>query len=312
MDPLAPMLRTAPLVVLDGALATELERRGCDLNDPLWSAKVLLEQPERIGAVHTDYFEAGADCAITASYQASVEGFRRRGLTTEQALGLIRRSVTLARDARDRFWEQPAHRVGRSKPLVAASVGPYGAFLADGSEYRGDYPLTEDQLVDFHRPRLRALVEAGADLLACETIPCLREAAALVRLLAECPQVHAWISFSARDGEHLCSGERLDEGARWLDGQAQVAAVGINCTAPRHVAALIGILRRNCGQPVVVYPNSGEAYDAATKTWSGAARPGEFGRWAGEWFQAGARIIGGCCRTTPEDIRAVARLRASV
>lgn len=312
MDPLARMLQETPLMVLDGALATELERRGCDLDDPLWSAKVLLENPELIAAVHTDYFEAGADCAITASYQASVEGFRRRGLTTEQALGLIRRSVSLARDARDRFWEDPGHRVGRPKPLVAASVGPYGAFLADGSEYRGDYPLTEDQLAAFHRPRLRALVEAGADLLACETIPCLREAAALVRLLGEFPHVHAWISFSARDGEHLCSGEPLDEGARWLDGQAQVAAVGINCTAPRHVAALIGVLRRNCGKPVVVYPNSGEAYDAGTRTWSGAARPGDFGLRAKEWFQAGAQLIGGCCRTTPEDIRAVARLRASL
>jgi homocysteine S-methyltransferase len=309
MDPLARLLRESPLAVLDGALATELERRGCDLNDPLWSAKVLLEQPERIAAVHADYFEAGADVAITASYQASVEGFRRRGLTTGQALGLIRRSVTLAREARDRFWERPEHRVGRSRPLVAASVGPYGAYLADGSEYRGDYPLTEDQLAAFHRPRLEALVEAGADLLACETIPCLREAAALVRLLAEYPHIHAWISFSARDGEHLCSGEPLEEAARWLDGRAQVAAVGINCTAPRHMASLIGILRRNCRQPVVVYPNSGEAYDAGTKTWNGAGPAGDFGRWARTWQEAGAQLIGGCCRTTPEDIRAVARLR---
>lgn len=311
MNPLTQLLRETPLVVLDGALATELERRGCDLNDPLWSARALLECPERIAAVHADYFEAGADCAITASYQASVEGFRRRGLDEDQALELIRRSVALAREARDRFWEQPRNRRGRLRPLVAGSVGPYGAFLADGSEYRGDYTLTEDQLVAFHRPRLGALVEAGADLLACETIPCLREAAALVRLLAEYPHVHAWISFSARDGEHLCSGEPMDQAARWLDGQPQVAAAGINCTAPRHVASLIGILRRHCGRPVLVYPNSGEAYDAATKTWSGAA-PGEaFGRLAREWREAGAQLIGGCCRTTPADIREVARLRAS-
>jgi homocysteine S-methyltransferase len=311
MNPIAQVLREFPLVVLDGAFATELERRGCDLNDPLWSARALLENPELIDAVHTAYFEAGADCATTASYQASVEGFRRRGLTAVQALELIRRSVGIAREARDRFWATPGHRAGRPKPLVAASVGPYGAFLADGSEYRGDYALTEDQLLAFHRPRLRALVEAGADLLACETIPCLREADALLRLLREFPDTCAWFSFSARDGEHLCSGEPMAEAARRLDGQRQVVAVGVNCTAPQHVASLIGEVRRNCAHPVVVYPNSGEAYDAASKTWSGAAAPGDFGRRARQWLDAGARVIGGCCRTTPEDIRSVAGLRTS-
>ena len=310
MNPLTRMLEDYPLLVLDGAFATELERRGCDLNDPLWSAKVLLERPEIIGQVHTDYFAAGADCAITASYQASVEGFRRRGLTEAQALELIGRSVTIAREARDRFWEDPGHHKGRPRPLVAGSVGPYGAFLADGSEYRGDYALTEDQLVAFHRPRMRALVDAGADLLACETIPCLREAAALVRLLKEFPDTRAWISFSARDGEHLCSGENLGDGARWLEDQPQVLALGVNCTAPQHVAALIGAARAHSGKPVLVYPNSGEAYDAVSKTWSGGASTGGYGTWAQLWQRAGARLIGGCCRTTPEDIRTVARLRA--
>jgi len=311
MNPLTRILQEFPLMVLDGAFATELERRGCDLNDPLWSAKALLERPDLIGEVHLAYFEAGADCAITASYQASVEGFRRRGLSEARALDLIGRSVGIAQEARDRFWADPGHRAGRPRPLVAGSVGPYGAFLADGSEYRGDYGLTEDQLVAFHRPRLRALVAAGADLLACETIPCQREAAALVRLLAECPEVCAWISFSARDGEHLCSGERLDEAVRALEGHGQVVAVGVNCTAPQHVASLIGQARRNSSRPVLVYPNSGEAYDAVSKTWSGSG-PGPYGRWAGEWRAAGAQLIGGCCRTTPEDIRTVARLRAAL
>ena len=312
MNPLTRMLQEFPLIVLDGAFATELERRGCDLNDPLWSAKVLLEQPDIIGQVHADYFEAGADCAITASYQASVEGFQRRGLTGAEALDLIRRSVTLAREARDRFWEGAGHPKDRPRPLVAASVGPYGAFLADGSEYRGDYSLTEDQLVAFHRPRLRALVEAGADLLACETIPCLREAAALVRLLKEWPDTWAWISFSAKDGEHLCSGEKLGDAACWLEDQPQVAALGVNCTAPQHVVSLIGEIRGNSGKPVLVYPNSGEAYDAASKTWSGGGTSVGYGNWAKLWQKAGARLIGGCCRTTPEDIRAVAQLRDAV
>ena len=312
MNPLSRLLQEFPFLVLDGAFATELERRGCDLNDPLWSAKVLLEQPDIIGQVHTEYFEAGADFAITASYQASVEGFQRRGLTGAQALGLIQRSVGIAREARDRFWEGPGRRKDRPRPLVAASVGPYGAFLADGSEYRGDYSLTEDQLVAFHRPRLRALVEAGADLLACETIPCLREAAALARLLKEFPDTWAWMSFSAKDGEHLCSGESLGDGARWLESHSQVAALGVNCTAPQHVAALIGAIRANSGKPVLVYPNSGEAYDAGSKTWSGGVTTGGYGSWASLWQKAGAMLIGGCCRTTPEDIRTVAQLRAAL
>src|SRR5688500_3648432 len=222
MNPIAPILDCHPALVIDGALATELERRGCDLKDKLWSAKILLEQPEIIKQVHLDYFKAGADCAITASYQATIEGFAKRGLNKEEAIALIKKSVELAREARDEFWADPGNRVGRPKPLVAASVGPYGAFLADGSEYRGNYGLSEAALIDFHRPRLAALVAAGADMLACETIPCLLEASALVRLLAEFPGVSAWMSFSARDERHIYYGERLADCAAFLDDYPQV------------------------------------------------------------------------------------------
>lgn len=176
MNPIETLLQHQPVAIVDGALATELERRGSDLNDDLWSARVLMEQPELIRAVHLDYFHAGADFAITASYQATVEGFARRGLSRDEALALMQRSVQLAQDARDEFWADEKNRVGRLRPLVAGSVGPYGAFLADGSEYRGDYKLTKQELIDFHRPRVEALIAAGADLLACETIPCLIEA----------------------------------------------------------------------------------------------------------------------------------------
>ena len=306
INPLTPLLEQYPLLILDGALATELERRGCNLRDPLWSAKILLESPELIRQIHQDYFQAGADCAITASYQATVEGFMRRGVTRETALKLIQRSVQLAIEARDAFWQDEVNRVGRPRPLVAASVGPYGAFLADGSEYRGDYGLSETGLMDFHRPRLAALLEAGPDLLACETLPCFTEAKALVRLIAEFPEAYAWISFSARDEMHICHGERLADCAAWLDEIPHVVAVGVNCTAPRYIPALIGAVRMNTRKPVVVYPNSGETYDIERRTWNGPATNVAFAAEAQRWYASGARLIGGCCQTAPAHIREIA------
>ena len=244
-SPLAHFFTDQAVLVLDGALATELEKRGADLNDPLWSARLLIEQPALIRQLHLDYFRAGADVATTASYQASFEGFARRGLDAAAAAELMRTSVRLATEARDSFWAEPAHRVGRRRPLVAASVGPYGAMLADGSEYRGHYTLDEDALMTFHRPRLKVLADAGADLLACETLPCLAEARALARLLAEeFPDTLAWISFSCRDGLHNSQGERLADCAEALDTCPQVLAIGLNCTAPQHVDSLISEVDR--------------------------------------------------------------------
>lgn len=306
MNPLAHLLEQYPALVVDGALATELERRGCDLRDPLWSAKALIETPDLIRQVHEDYFAAGADIAITASYQATIDGFMRRGLNREESIDLLQRSVRLAREARDAFWAEPAHRAGRPRPLVAASIGPYGAFLADGSEYRGDYGLSETQLIDFHRPRMAALLAAGPDLLACETIPCFSEARALARLLTEFPAAWAWISFSARDGAHLCHGETLAECAAWLDACPQVAAIGINCTAPQYLPALIRAAGAVTGKPIVVYPNSGETWRAESHCWQGVSTSSAFAAEAADWYAGGARLIGGCCRTTPDHIRAVA------
>lgn len=306
MNPIAAILRDYPTVILDGALATELERRGCDLRDPLWSAKVLLEAPELIRQVHIDYFLAGADCATTASYQATFAGLARRGLGPAEAAALLQRSVGLACEARAAFWADPAHRVGRPYPFVAASIGPYGAFLADGSEYRGDYGLSAAELIAFHRPRIAALLAGGAELLACETIPCLLEAQALVQLLAEFPTASAWISFSARDGAHTHHGERLADCAAWLDDYPQVAAVGVNCTAPTFIPDLIRAMRSATAKPIVVYPNSGEHYDPASRSWQGQSVDACFAADARDWYAAGARLIGGCCRTTPAHIRAVA------
>ncbi|SEG84642.1 homocysteine S-methyltransferase [Nonomuraea solani] len=280
-------------LVLDGGLATRLERLGADLSDDLWSARLLLEEPGLIRRAHADYFAAGADVATTASYQATFPGFARRGLDAAEAGRLMRLSVELAGQARD--------EAGRG--LVAASVGPYGAYLANGAEYTGDYGLDEDGLYAWHLPRWEVLAEAGADLLACETIPSYPEARALARLLAATPGVKAWISFSCRDDERLNDGSPIVEAAALFGGNPQVVAVGVNCTAPRHIPGLIA--RLSGGLPVVVYPNSGETWDAAARRWTGLTEPGEYGEAAEEWRRAGASLIGGCCRTTPEHIRQI-------
>ncbi|GII53835.1 homocysteine S-methyltransferase [Planotetraspora thailandica] len=276
-------------LVLDGGLATHLEALGCDLSDELWSAKLLLEDPDVIRRAHLDYFEAGADVATTASYQASIPGFVHRGLTTAKAADLIRLSVTLAVQARD----TAGHGV------VAASVGPYGAYLANGAEYTGDYDLDYDGLVGWHRERFEILATAGADLLACETIPSFEEAAALATLLRESPSVRAWVCFSCRDGEHINDGTPFKESAALFDDLPNVVGVGVNCTAPRYIPDLIG------HGATVVYPNSGEKWDAAAQRWSGLADPVEFGQAAAQWQTLGATSIGGCCRTTPDHIREI-------
>ena len=306
MNPIESILDHYPVLVIDGALATELERRGCDLKDRLWSAKILLEQPEKIKEVHYDYFKAGADCAITASYQATIEGFMKRGLNEQEALRLIQKSVRLAVEARDEFWAGETNRAGRLRPFVAASVGPYGAFLADGSEYRGNYGLTESELMDFHRPRMKALIEADAELLACETIPCLSEAQALVKLLDEFRTIQAWISFSCRDETRVNEGQRLEDCVKLVGASPFVAAVGVNCTSPKYIPSLIGEARKAVNKPILVYPNSGESYNATTNDWDGQPVYGSFSEEAREWHKAGARLIGGCCRTTPEDIKGIA------
>ena len=305
-NPIASILDQYPALVLDGALATELESRGYDLHDDLWSAKILLEQPEAIKQLHYDYFKSGADCAITASYQATIEGFTKRGLSEQEAVALLQKSVRLAIEARDEFWADEANREGRSKPFVAASIGPYGAFLADGSEYRGNYGLSEQELMDFHRPRMKALIEAGADMLACETIPCIGEAQALVRLLDEFQSIPAWISFSCRDEVHVNEGQRLEESVRLVEANPLVAAVGVNCTSPNYIPSLIREAKKATTKPVLVYPNSGETYDAHANDWDGSPVYESFGEEAREWFKAGARLIGGCCRTTPQDIQEIA------
>jgi homocysteine S-methyltransferase len=304
-DALAPFLDGGGVLVLDGGLATELEGRGLDLDHPLWSARVLRDAPEAIAAVHRAYLAAGADGITTASYQATLEGFAREGLSYAQGARLLRRSVELATTARDTFWSNAANRVGRHRPIVAASIGPYGAYLANGAEYTGDYDLAEAGLVAFHRERLEILAASGADLLACETIPSAAEARALARLLAEAPDARAWFSFSCRDGEHISDGTPFAECVRELAPHPQVVALGVNCTAPRHVESLLRAARPLTAKPIVAYPNSGERYDATSRTWQGLRSAADWGECGREWRDAGARLIGGCCRTGPGHIRSL-------
>ncbi|QHE60612.1 homocysteine S-methyltransferase [Rossellomorea vietnamensis] len=307
LNPIEAVLQTHSLMILDGALATELESQGFDLNDPLWSARVLLEKPEAIEKVHADYFRAGADCTITASYQATVDGFLKRGIEKPEALELIKKTVYLARQARDDFWKEEKGNSDRPKPIVAGSVGPYGAYLADGSEYVGEYGVSDQLLADFHFPRIKALVEAGAEVLAFETIPSLQEANVLALLLKEFPDTWAWLSFSLKDGETISDGTGIEECARVFNDHEQIAAIGVNCT-PIPVAKLaMSVLKRHTDKPIIVYPNSGETYDAVSKTWNGEEVCCAFDEDSVVLYEAGARIIGGCCRTNPGDIEAVAK-----
>ncbi|BBY76357.1 homocysteine S-methyltransferase [Mycolicibacterium parafortuitum] len=280
------------VLVSDGGLATELEARGHDLSDDLWSARLLVDAPQQIAAVHTAYFDAGAEVATTATYQASFDGFAQRGIDRARAAALMRLGVMLARDARD------AHGSG----WVAASIGPYGAALADGEEYRGRYGLTVAELTAWHRPRMEVIADAGPDLLAIETVPDLDEAEAIAAVVADLG-VPAWLSFTV-DGTVTRAGQPLSEAFAVAAGVDEIVAVGVNCCAPDDVLPAITIAREVTGKPVVVYPNSGEVWDGPRRAWTGTSSwaPGLVPR----WVAAGARIVGGCCRVGPSDITRIA------
>lgn len=281
-------LRDGP-IVLDGGLSTELERQGADLSTALWSARLLADDPAAIVAAHRAFFVAGAQVATTASYQASAAGFAALGVDVDR---MLRRSVQLARQSAD----------GRTSRWVAASVGPYGAVLADGSEYRGDYGLGVAPLRRFHRDRLRALAAAGPDVLALETLPCLAEVEAL---LAELPGlgVPAWLSVSC-SGLRTRAGEPAAEAFAMARDCPDVVVVGANCVDPADARPLVELAVAVSGKPGVVYPNGGERWDATRRRWIGSR--GFDPAAARSWVAAGARLVGGCCRVTPADIRSLA------
>ncbi|MGX2998598.1 homocysteine S-methyltransferase [Streptomyces sp. JNUCC 64] len=291
---LTAALARGPLV-LDGGLSNQLEAGGERLDGDLWSARLLMERPEAVVAAHRAYFAAGADVAVTASYQATFQGFARHGTDRAGAAELLRSSVALAREA--------ARGVPGGGPRwVAASVGPYGAMLADGSEYRGRYGLTVAELERFHRPRLEVLASAGPDALALETVPDVDEARALVRAVRGLG-VPVWLSYNV-SGDRTRAGQPLAEAFAVAAGADEVIAVGVNCCDPGDADRAVALAARITGKPVVVYPNSGERWDGARRAWTGPDRF-EAARVDG-WLASGARLVGGCCRVGPGAIAGVA------
>jgi homocysteine S-methyltransferase len=282
------------VVILDGGLATQLEAQGNDLSSDLWSARLLLDEPGEIVEAHRRFYAAGAEVAISASYQASFDGLAKLGLEAEESAALMTRSVTLAREAADSFDD------GRNR-WVAASIGPYGAALADGSEYRGDYGLDSSALRAWHRSRFDVLAQSGADVLAIETIPCLAEVEAVLGLVRG-SGVPAWLSLSCAAGRTRAGEDPAEAFAMTADVD-EIIAVGVNCTESTEVAPLAEMAASRFSKPVIVYPNSGEGWDADRRSWMGdpTFAPGLVADWVG----SGARLVGGCCRVTPDQISGI-------
>jgi len=289
-------------IILDGGLSNVLEAQGCDLNHKLWSAKMIINNPEAIVKTHLSYLEAGAACITTSSYQATVAGFMDLGATKSEAEKLLLLSVALAEEARSTFLNQNKN----NDPIyIAASIGPYGAFLADGSEYKGKYSLSEEELETFHLKRIKILEASNADFLAFETIPSLVEIKILSKILMKSTKP-SWVSFSCKDARHLNDGEKISDAAKLLAHHPTVFAIGVNCTAPQYISDIIQTLKTSAPEKkIIVYPNSGEVYDVDTKSWSGISDPAVFQKMAVEWLDSGVDILGGCCRIGPDHIRKI-------
>lgn len=295
------LLQKQNAIIIDGALGTQIQKNGYDVNDSLWSAKYLNENIGVIKEVHRQYLEAGADIIISSSYQASIEGFLQKGFSKEEAKKLIKLSISIAKDTRDEFWK--INNENRIKPLVAASIGPYGAYLADGSEYSGDYKISDEKLRGFHKERLELILEEKPDLLAIETIPILREVKLIIEVLKELEDIPTWVCFSSKDENSTNADDDINECMKYLQNQDCIDAVGINCTAPQYIPKLIENTKSECTKPIVVYPNGGTKYNPIKKVWEkGDISPSEYGKLAHLWFRKGARIIGGCCETGPKEI----------
>jgi homocysteine S-methyltransferase len=289
-------------LLLDGGLSNQLEKQGCRLDDPLWTALMIKTNPREIVKAHLAYLNAGAQCIITSSYQATIPGFKARGIDSLEAEKLILQSVDLAKEAVSLYLsEHPANPT----PLIAASIGPYGAYLADGSEYTGDYGISIKELRIFHEQRIELLDGSDADILACETIPSFKETQALADLLHNCTK-QAWLSFSCRDDHYINDGTPIEKCIELLQDHAKVFALGVNCTKPQYITALINTIKLHAGDKrIVAYPNSGEKYLPGSRTWEEVEDECFSPAMVQEWVNAGADIVGGCCRVGPDMIRKV-------
>ena len=292
-------------LVLDGALATEMEKLGADLNDPLWSAKLLLEDSPLIHDVAYQYLLAGADIVTTNTYQATVPGFVKKGINKTDALDLIKKAAEIGLKTRDDFWKLPTNRYGRIKPLVCGSIGPYGAYLADGSEYSGSYSLSYQEFCDFHRPRMEILFSTGVDLFMFETFPALDEIKSVLKMMEEFSNQYGIISFNANEQLCLPDGTPIAEAVKAADENKQIASIGFNCIAPSLAEKLLMESAKWTNKPLMIYPNSGEKWDAIHNCWIEGSEEDRIGSFTQKWYEAGARLIGGCCRTSPDDIKEV-------
>lgn len=289
-------------LLIDGGLSNVLIEQGCDLNQSLWSAKFLDINPEAIIKAHYTYLNSGAKCIITSSYQASIPGFIKMGYTKEDAKSLLFKSVDLAEIAVQRYIRSKGVNY---KPIIAASIGPYGAYLANGSEYHGNYNVSDQALYEFHVNRIKLLDRSSADIFAFETIPSFQEAKVLSEILKH-TRKSAWISFSCKDGNNLHDGTKIDKCASLFSEHSKVLAIGVNCTNPKYISSLIKSIKLKSGKKkIIVYPNSGESYDSYSKIWSGESHPNLFVKMAKEWLELGADIIGGCCRVGPSEIKLI-------
>lgn len=305
MNKIKQLLSKQKTIILDGALGTQIQVNGYDVNDSLWSAKYLDKNPEVIKEVHRQYLESGADCIITSSYQVSIEDFVNKGFNEDKAIELIKSSIYLAKKVRDDFWSKNLDK-NRIKPLVAASIGPYGAFLADGSEYTGIYDILDEQLKAFHKRRLEIIYETKPDLLAIETIPSLKEAVIIIELLKEYKDISSWITFSAKDEYFTNANDELKKCWQYLDKCEHIEAIGVNCTAPQYISKIIENMKEVSSKQIIVYPNGGSKYNPITKQWEkGDIRASEFAKMAQLWYTKGAKFIGGCCETGPQEIKAI-------
>lgn len=311
-NPIQPFLENQKCFILDGALASEMERRGANLNDPMWSTKMLFESPELVRQISYDYYMAGADVSVSSTYQATFEGFQKKGLDEKEAIEIFQKSIELVKEARDDFWAKSENQIGRAKPLVAASIGPYGAYLADGSEYSGNYNLSVEELMDFHRKRMKTLIECEPDLIAFETIPNQNEVIALVNLISEFPKMTAWLSLSTKGTSLLADSTPFEEAIEIGNQSDQIIAIGVNCLPPENVLPLLKTAKGITSKPLLAYPNSGEKWDAKNHCWLPDAEKGDFGKLALDWYKAGARLIGGCCRTSMADIRKIREVLISM
>ena len=287
-------------VIIDGGLSNVLEDLGCDLNNELWVANLLTTNPEALIKTHLAYLEAGAQIISTSSYQATIPGFMKLGYSKEDSETFILKSVELAETAINIYLK---NHTPNKRPLIAGSIGPYGAYLADGSEYRGDYKISDVDLRDFHKKRIELFDNSSCDILAFETIPSYQEAKVINELIQHC-KTPSWVSFSCKNGREINDGTSIARAASIFDKNENIFAVGVNCTAPKHISSLITELKSVIGNKnVLVYPNSGEVYDAKSKTWNGTSDPVKFSEICKHWIQLGVNLVGGCCRIGPSHIK---------